>query len=240
MAVAEPNWLPIESNPEVMNAYAAKLGLNTSTYAFIDVLSTEDWALAMVPSPVVAVLLLFPIKEASEKHRAEEDAQIKQAGQAVDPRLYFTLQTVGNACGTIGLLHAVVNASTLTGGELDLPADSWFHRWMTNPASGRDATPEQRAKALESNTELEAEHSASVQQGSSAVVEDTYNHFICFVAKGGALYELDGRKSFPVNHGPCADLLTDAVRVVRGFMARDPDEVRFTMVALAAPAPEEE
>ena len=30
----------------------------------MDVLSTEDWALEMVPRPVIAVLMLFPIKEA--------------------------------------------------------------------------------------------------------------------------------------------------------------------------------
>lgn len=30
---------------------------------FTDVFSTEDWALEMVPSPVLAVLFLYPIKE---------------------------------------------------------------------------------------------------------------------------------------------------------------------------------
>ena len=51
----------------------------------------------------------------------------------------------------------------------------------------------------------------------------------------GCLYELDGRKSFPINHGPSSSdtLLEDACKVVRKFMERDPDEVRFTIVALA-------
>jgi len=30
---------------------------------FCDILSLDDWALDMVPSPVVAVLMLFPIKD---------------------------------------------------------------------------------------------------------------------------------------------------------------------------------
>jgi hypothetical protein len=86
----------------------------------------------------------------------------------------------------------------------------------------------------------------------------------------GALYELDGRKAFPVNHGPChPDELLGAVCVcvladsvytvqyiynvlseayicrhtllhvvkacgaVQEFMARDPGELGFTIVALA-------
>jgi hypothetical protein len=54
--------LPIESNPEVMNTYLSNLGFPISEYKCYDVLSTEDWALEMVPRPVKAVLMLFPIK----------------------------------------------------------------------------------------------------------------------------------------------------------------------------------
>ena len=31
------------------------------------------------------------------------------------------------------------------------------------------------------------------------------NHFIALVSKGGHLYEMDGRKAGPVNHGPTTD-----------------------------------
>lgn len=31
--------------------------------------------------------------------------------------------------------------------------------------------------------------------------EKVNHHFVAFVEKGGYLYELDGRKDFPVNHG---------------------------------------
>lgn len=59
---AGKRWFPLESNPAVMNTYVEKMGFPTSEYSFCDVLSTEDWALEMVPTPVVGVLMLFPIK----------------------------------------------------------------------------------------------------------------------------------------------------------------------------------
>lgn len=34
---------------------------------------------------------------------------IERDGQTVSPNVYFLKQTIGNACGTVGLLHAVLN-----------------------------------------------------------------------------------------------------------------------------------
>lgn len=60
-------------------------------------------------------------------------------------------------------------------------------------------------------------------------------HFICFSVVNDTLYELDGRKSSPIHHGASSTetLLKDACKVVSEFMARDPKEMRFTIVALA-------
>jgi ubiquitin carboxyl-terminal hydrolase L3 len=79
---------------------------------------------AQIPRPVKAVVFLYPIKEHTELHRAEEAERIRSKGQVVDPALYYTKQTIGNACGTIGLLHAIANVSTLTGGDVPLGESS--------------------------------------------------------------------------------------------------------------------
>jgi hypothetical protein len=56
------------------------------------------------------------------------------------------------------------------------------------------------------------------------------------------LIRTDGRKEFPINHGVSSPdtVLEDAVVVVRGFMDRQPGELRFTMVALCEGQSEEE
>ncbi len=86
------------------------MGFDISVFKFQDVLGVEDWALDMVPKPVTAVLMLFPIKEASRKFEQDERLRIEKEGQIVSDKLFFMKQTVGNACGTIGLIHAVANS----------------------------------------------------------------------------------------------------------------------------------
>ena len=39
----------------------------------------------------------------------KEKERIEKEGQVVSPSVYFVKQTIGNACGTIGLLHALGN-----------------------------------------------------------------------------------------------------------------------------------
>jgi ubiquitin carboxyl-terminal hydrolase L3 len=242
-AAPEPEWLPIESNPPLMTSYAAKLGFDTAAAVFHDVLALDEWATDMIPRPCHSVLMLFPIKDASEAHRAEEEAAMAAAeaegkGPAGAADVYFCQQKVANACGTIGVLHAALNTSVLTGGGLALAPDSWLARFHASSAS---LSPDERARALGEDAELAVAHSEQVEVGDSDVVDDTYNHFVAFIDKGGQLWELDGRKARPVCHGPVGpDLLLSAVRVARQFMARDPEELRFTLVALAPPVPPEE
>ena len=50
------SWSPLESNPAVITSFAKKLGLDESL-SYIDIYSTEEWALDMIPKPVYAVSL---------------------------------------------------------------------------------------------------------------------------------------------------------------------------------------
>jgi len=79
------------------------------------------------------------------------------------------------------------------------------------------------------------EVAAAQGQSTQVEIDEPVNtHFVAFVQVEGHLYELDGRKGQPINHGPSSaeTLLQDAVVVVKQFMARDPEELRFTITAL--------
>ncbi|EQC41027.1 hypothetical protein SDRG_02084 [Saprolegnia diclina VS20] len=227
-------WFPLESNPQVMNEYAKRMGLPAdSAFEFCDVYSTEDWALDMVLRPVLAVIMLFPIKTHTEAYAKEERQRIEVSGQVVSPNVYYMKQTVGNACGTVGILHALGNVGDYVAYQPGSFLQTFFEKTRTK-------TPDEIAVILEGDDELEETHASAAQEGQSEQLEhvdDPINtHFVCFCTVDGHLYELDGRKAFAINHGPSSreTLLEDACRVIQSFMQRDAGEVRFTIVALAS------
>jgi ubiquitin carboxyl-terminal hydrolase L3 len=221
--------------------YCGKLGLPLDKLHWTDVMSVEDWALEMVPGRIAAVTLLYPIKEHTEEFRAAEAARIAAEGQALPEKFFFTKQTVGNACGTVAVFHAVGNASSAFGGDLELPEDSYFARFFRKV---QGLSPDAVADAMEEDDELEVSHTASATDAGNATEAsmDVETHFICFVHKDGHLLELDGRKASAIEHGPTSadTLLKDAVAVIRQFMERDPEEYRFTILALTDAEPEAE
>lgn len=223
-------WLPLEANPEVMNQFLCQLGL-LPTWQFGDVYGLDPDLLSMVPRPVSAVLLLFPVTEKYESFRLEEESKIKIQGQQVSPAVYFMKQTIGNACGTIGLIHAVANNQE----HLEFEPNSPLKKFLEESSK---MSPEEKAVFLEKDESIRVTHESSAQEGQSeapSIDEKVDLHFIAFVNVGGHLHELDGRKPFPIVHGKTSEdtFLEDAIEVCKVFMARDPQELRFTVVALS-------
>lgn len=93
-----------------MTHLVQQLGL-APTVAFHDVYSIADPdLLAFVPRPAYALLLVFPISATYEKFRRREDEDRPEydgSGEGED--VVWFKQTIRNACGLIGLLHAVSN-----------------------------------------------------------------------------------------------------------------------------------
>jgi ubiquitin carboxyl-terminal hydrolase L3 len=113
-------WFPLESNPSLMNKFIATLGWDTNQYHIVDVFSTDDWALDMIPQPVTAVLLLYPLTPVQLQHEQQEKATLSAKTSPAED-VWFTKQRIGNACGTIGLLHAMLNVPKETQQSLPLP-----------------------------------------------------------------------------------------------------------------------
>lgn len=148
--MAERQWIPLESNPEVLTKFGHALGL-PKTVAFVDVWSLD--LLDSVPAPQYAVLLLFPmtdkLRSASQKNESEEDSKPKSEDQP-----FFCKQTISNACGTIALIHAALNS------PLEFEGGSFLHafRRRTGPLS-----PDERAAALQDDKSLDAVHGQFAQ-----------------------------------------------------------------------------
>lgn len=105
-----PAFIPLEANPELMTSLLRKLGLSSALQVH-DVYSiTEPELLAFIPRPALALLLVFPVSASYESSRLAEDAGVDEyAGKGEGEPVVWWKQTIRNACGLMGLLHAVAN-----------------------------------------------------------------------------------------------------------------------------------
>lgn len=103
------HFIPLESNPEVFTELAHKLGLSASL-EFEDVFSLDEELLALVPRPVLGLILVFPTTEEYEKKVEDEDALLEsfQSSEQSEDVVFFK-QTINNACGLYAILHTVCN-----------------------------------------------------------------------------------------------------------------------------------
>ncbi|KAI3507472.1 hypothetical protein L1887_22458 [Cichorium endivia] len=223
-ASSAKRWLPLEANPDVMNQFLWRLGVPPGEAECNDVYGLDEELLEMVPKPVLAVLFLYPITPESEKERLEQN-NIKQGPY---DGVYFMRQTVGNACGTIGLLHAIGNITS----EIKLDEGSFLDKFYKSTAS---MDPMERARYLEKDTEMEVAHSEAVAAGETEATDNVNDHFICFACVNGQLYELDGRRNAPISHGPSSPntVLQDAAKVIKGMIAKNPDSMNFSVIAIS-------
>jgi ubiquitin carboxyl-terminal hydrolase L3 len=215
-------WLPLESNPELFTQYAISLGLKPNSIVFHDLLAMEPWALDMIPKPVHAAIFLFPL--GSDSHAAPESSD----------SCWFTEQTIGNACGTVAVLHALCNLSADF-----LEENSYISNFVKNT---RSLSPSERAALIENDDDLENAHKEMEHLGQSAEESpetDCGLHFVCFVAVGDKIYELDGRRKNPSLMGVLAEdeeFLQKVVEIVKKlYIDPKPEEMRFALLPLAPP-----
>lgn len=144
-------------------------------------------------------------------------------------------QTISNACGTIAVLHAIGNCLD----RVTPSPGSFLQQFFAATAA---MAPDERGAFLESPPpgapDIEAAHQAAAAEGSTAPPapgEEVDLHFVAFVHRGGRLYQLDGRRAGPVDHGATTPetLLQDAAAVVRKFVESS-SSLSFNVIALAA------
>ncbi|XP_041358026.1 ubiquitin carboxyl-terminal hydrolase-like [Gigantopelta aegis] len=221
--MAEQRWVPLESNPVVLTKYIHNLG-SPDDWQFVDVYGLEDDLLMMVPRPVAALMLLYPCT------KKVEDNPIGTVSPDLTDSVYFIKQSIRNACGTIAIVHALANNAN----SIKFDADKYFSKFIEET---KNMSPSERAQFLEKDKNMGNIHEESAMEGQTRAPssEESVNpHFVAFINKNGKLFEMDGRKDGPIDHGKTTPdtFLSDAAKVVQQFMKRDPDELNFNVMAL--------
>lgn len=184
-----------------MNALCLKLGLYP-TLQFHDIYSlTEPSLLSLIPRPVHALLVILPLTPAWHENRTAEDKDLGEyEGKGEDEPVVWFKQTIGHACGSIGLLHCLINGS----------ARRYLEEGSLAERIRETAIPlgmEERAQMLYDNKEFEDAHCSVAELGDTTAPDAEEGdrlgqHFVAFV-KGddGRLWELEGSRKGPICRG---------------------------------------
>ncbi|KAJ2554504.1 ubiquitinyl hydrolase 1 [Coemansia sp. RSA 1878] len=217
-------WVPLESSPEAMTKMIHRLGVDKAV-AFSDVLGLDDELLAMTPQPVHALVFLFPVTDSFQ------EARIREASTPPS-NVWYSKQTIGNACGTMAILHALGNVQDRVAINGNLKA--YFDKT-------KDMAPLDRSLELERTEAIAQAHGASAAEGQTAAPAADANvdlHYAAFVSVDGHIYELDGGIPGPIDHGPSSDFLKDAAKIIQKRISALGNTSQLLSVLSLGPNPE--
>ncbi|KAL8911315.1 MAG: hypothetical protein Q9171_003480 [Xanthocarpia ochracea] len=230
------HFIPLESDPSIFTSLLHDLG-GAPTLEFIDIWSLDDPdQLSVIPQPVLAFVLVLPTSRDYEKLKAEQRARQGDHIDSLDSvNVLWFKQTIHNACGLYGLLHAICNTQLQEAIRPESLLDKLLKSANQNPAEG--------THFLENSKQLEETYAAAANQGSSSVpnAEDEVDfHYVCFVRgkDGQFLYELDGDLKGPVRRGPLATQEADSLfeaglNAVREYIQQENGgDPKFSLMAL--------
>jgi len=217
-------WIPMESNPIVMNQMLWSIGVDP-LWQIIDVCGLERDSLDFIARPVAALILcsqlFYDVQRINDDNHDNEDSDI-----------YFMRQTIGNACGTIALIHAIANNRH----QIELKDNCLVKRFLDSTHS---MTAEERGVKLSLDSDMCLAHRMA---GESALNQTTIpndsmpisHHYITLVEINSNIYELDGRLTRPYNRGRTSkqSFVYDAANVCQQYIAKDPNNLNFSVLAL--------
>lgn len=149
-------------------------------------------------------------------------------------------QTIGEACGSIGLLHCLING----------PAREYILPGSTLEGIREGAIPlgmEERARFLYDRQDFEEAHQGVAEMGDTVApgfdgAGHQGQHFVAFVKAEGKLWELEGNRKGPICRGELGegeDLLSERAvelglgRVIEMDRRSGGSDLRFSCIALA-------
>merc|ERR1719282_419509 len=128
------------------------------------------------------------------------------------------------------MLHSFANNQAALGFEEDSVLSKFVNKL-------KDETPLKRGELLNDDVIINDLHNQLASEGQTKVEEGKVgSHFVCFTAVNGHLFELDGTKSGPVDHGEIkgSDLLHAAAEKIKEtYIQPNPTVLEFSMIGLS-------
>ncbi|KAJ1947419.1 hypothetical protein EC988_005421, partial [Linderina pennispora] len=223
MSLENGNWCLIESDPGVFTELIQNMGVRDVQ---VEELYSLDADTLNSIAPVYGLVFLFKWQQSSGKPRAQTEQPTSSP-----ENVYFAQQIINNACATQAILSILLNRSQ----DLDLGEA------LTNFRSfSVDLPPDMRGLALTNSDQIRDVHNSFARSdpfisdmAKPATDDDDVFHFISYVPAAGRLYELDGLKPGPIDHGPAENWLERVGEVIQERMSEyNESEIRFNLMAV--------
>jgi len=194
------SWCTIESDPGVFTELLHKIGVEGIQVEELYDLSTES--LTRLSSNIYGLIFLFKWQTETDNRPTLDYDECQKRN------LFFARQVINNACATQAILSILFNiedkeSHVNLGEELTQFKNfcSGFGPEMTGESIGNSEVIRQAHNSFARPEPFVMEQEEPVSEKDQ---EDVF-HFIAYIPKGGALYELDGLKPGPVVLGDYKD-----------------------------------
>lgn len=228
-------WLELESDPGLFTLLLEDFGVKGVQVEEIYDLQKP------IESPVYGFIFLFRwIEERRSRRKVVDQTETFVKDEEVVNNIFFAQQMVPNSCATHALLSVLLNCSNIHLGDT-------LSRLKVHTSG---MCPENKGWAIGNTPELACAHNSHAMpqakrrlDKSSGVSTGRFTgeafHFVSYVPINGRLFELDGLKPFPIDHGPVGDdedwtekfrrVMSDRLGVATGEQYHD---IRFNLMTV--------
>nr|XP_034961992.1 ubiquitin carboxyl-terminal hydrolase BAP1 [Zootoca vivipara]XP_034961993.1 ubiquitin carboxyl-terminal hydrolase BAP1 [Zootoca vivipara] len=194
-------WLELESDPGLFTLLVEDFGVKGVQVEEIYDLQSK------CQGPVYGFIFLF--KWIEERRSRRKVSTLVDETSVIDDdivnNMFFAHQLIPNSCATHALLSVLLNCSSVDLGPT-LSRMKEFTKGFSPESKGYAiGNAPELAKAHNSHARPEPRHLPEKQNGISAVRTMEAFHFVSYVPIKGRLFELDGLKVYPIDHGPWAE-----------------------------------
>ncbi|XP_053661194.1 ubiquitin carboxyl-terminal hydrolase calypso isoform X2 [Anopheles marshallii] len=226
-------WLELESDPGLFTLLMEDFGVKGVQVDEIYDLQKN------LEGQVYGFIFLFRwIEERRARRKIVETTDIYVKDEDAVNNIFFAQQVVPNSCATHALLSVLLNCS-------DIDLGQTLSRLKVHT---KGMSPENKGWAIGNTPELACAHNSHAMpqarrrmDRNSGVSTGRFTgeafHFVSFVPIDGRLFELDGLKPFPMDHGPWGEkeAWTDKFRRVmsdRLGITTGEQDIRFNLMAV--------
>lgn len=190
-------WLELESDPGLFTLLLEDFGVKG-----VQVEEIYDLQKA-IDGPVYGFIFLFRwIEERRSRRKTITEEETFLTNEEEVNNLFFAQQVVPNSCATHSLLSVLLNCDKVRLGDT-LSKLKLFTKGMNPEDKGHAiGNMPELSEAHNSHARIEPRHLSEKQQGIATTKTMEAFHFVSYVPISNHLFELDGLKPYPIDHGP--------------------------------------